>query len=39
MEKRGTEENRTRLKGNSWELEEDAFEFIEEEEGEEVEED
>ncbi len=35
MEKRGTEENRTRLKGNSWELEEDAFEFIEEEEGEE----
>lgn len=32
MEKKGTEDNKTQSKGNYWELEEDAFEFIDENE-------
>lgn len=32
MKKKGTEDNQIRLKGHSWKMEEDAFEFIDEDE-------
>ena len=37
MEKKGTEDNRTQLKSHSWRMEEDSFEFIDEDEKEEKE--